>query len=130
MDQTEETSQELRNLFLETPEMREYAAVTQEISNTLDDDDTVPFQLHVPRQFVQMVEFLEHKRALDAGVSPVNAERTLNQMLMNLLHEELHSLVTEPLTYPYFIGLWNHFCDAQGEPGRKILPDEKEEGPF
>lgn len=129
-DRTEETSKELRTLFLETPEMREYAAVTGEISKTLDDDDTVPFQFHVPRQFVQMVEFLEHKRALDAGVTPVNAERTLNQMLMNLLHEELHSLVTEPLTYPYYTGLWNRFCDAQGAPGQKILPEEKEEGPF
>jgi|GEM_PF-4147261 len=129
-DQTEERSQELRSLFLQTPEMREYAAVTQEISNSLDEDDTVPFQFHVPRQFVQLVEFLEHKRALEAGVSPIIAERTLNQMLMNLLHEELHSLITEPLTYPYYQGLWNSFCDAQGAPGQKILPDEKEEGPF
>ena len=129
-DKTEERRQELRSVFLQTPEMREYAAVSREINNALDEDDTVPFQFHVPRQFVQMVEFLEHKRASDAGVTPVNAERTLNQMLMNLLHEELHSLVTEPETYPYYQGLWNRFCDAQGEPGQKILSGEKEEGPF
>lgn len=130
-DQTEQKSQELSKLFLETPEMREYNAVTQRISNTLNEDDTVPFQLHVPRQFLQMVEFLEQKRALEAGVPPVATERTLNQMFMNLLHEELHSLITEPLTYPYYLGLWNRFCDAQGAPQQKIgQSEEKEEGPF
>jgi hypothetical protein len=130
-DETERKREELGRLFLETPEMREYTAVTQDISNTLDEDDTVPFQLHVPRQFLQLVDFLEQKRALQAGVSPVTAERTLNQMFMNLLHEELHSLITEPLTYPYYLELWNRFCDAQGAPEQKIVqPAEKAEGPF
>ena len=130
-DEIARSAAELSKLFAQTPEMIEHRQVSGAINNQLDQDDTVPVQLNVPRQFVRLVEFLEQKRAVDEQVTPDSVEKTLNQTMLNMLHQDLHMLITEPLTFPYYQGLWNRFCDVQGAPEQKVgQPEEKEEGPF
>ncbi len=123
------SSDELSKLFSQTPEMQEWKQFSGTVNASLDEDDTVPVQLNVPRQFIRMVEFLEQKRAGDALVPPVPVEKTLNQMMLNALHEDLHGLVTDPLSFPHYRDLWNRFCDAQGAPEHKMTEDEGD-GPF
>jgi len=131
----ESPAERLTKLFYKTPEMQECSQTADAINTSLDPKDTVPVQIDVPRQFIRLTEFLEQKRATDAGVTPLTAARVLNQILLNELHDQLHWLVVEPARFRYYRELWNRFCDQQGAPDQKI-PDpqvtagEGGEGPF
>ena len=122
----------LTKLFYQTPEGKELREMADSVKNGLNEDDTVAVQIHVPRQFIRQTEFLEGKRVTDAGGTPRAADRVLNQILLNELHDQLHWLVASPANFSHYRALWNRFCDAQGAPEEKIPSAEssKEEGPF
>lgn len=127
---------ELTELFYKTPEMQECKLIAGTINNKLDPDDTVPVTLAVPKEFMRLTEFLEKKRAAEAGVAPRPVEKVLNQIMLNEMHEQLHFLVVAPARFSYFRNLWNRFCDEQGAPEEKIADPSSasatggEEGPF
>jgi hypothetical protein len=126
---------QLTKLFYKTPEMQECRLTADSINNALNPDDTVSVQIHVPREFLRLTEFLEQKRATAAGVGPLPPPKVLNQIVLNELHDQLHWLITGPARFSYYRDLWNRFCDEQGAPDQKI-PDpqasagEGGEGPF
>ena len=126
----------LAKLFYETPDGRQLRETVQSINNELDEEDTVSVQLQVPRQFMRLIEFLEGKRAANAGVAPSPADRVLNQLVLNELHDQLHWLSVAPARFAHYRALWNRFCDEQGAPEEKIgdAPEARasggEEGPF
>jgi hypothetical protein len=128
--------EELSRLFGKTPEMQECVKTAGAINSQLDPGDTVPVKIDIPKQFIQLTEFLEQKRATAAGVKPRPAAKVLNQIILNELHDQLHWLVTSPAHYAYYRDLWNHFCDAHDAPEEKIpdplLGEAKgvQEGPF
>lgn len=127
---------ELTALFLKTPEMQEGKTTAGTILNQLDEGDTVSLKIELPRALVQLAEFLERKRAGQAGVAAKDAAKVLARYLHNDLHEELHLLTVAPLSFAYYRNLWNCFCDAQGAPEQKIADPASrperggEEGPF
>lgn len=126
---------QLTQLFYKFPEMQECRLTADAINHELDPGDTVPLKISVPRQFIRLVEFLEQKRASDAGVAPRPASDVLAQILTNDLHEQLHWLVTEPAHFAHYRKLWNRFCDEQGAAEEKISepgarPALGGEGPF
>jgi hypothetical protein len=131
----ESEAEKLTKLFYKTPEMEECRQTADSINNRLNPEDTVAVQIHVPREFIRLTEFLELKRATAAGVEPLPPQKVLNQVLLNELHDQLHGLITGPARFSYYRDLWNRFCDQQGAPGQK-LPDplasagESGEGPF
>jgi hypothetical protein len=116
--------------------MQECKTMAGTILNQVHDGNTVSIKIELPRALVQLAEFLERKRAEDAGVKAQSAAKVLTAMLQNDLHDELHWLTVEPAHFAYYRNLWNHFCDAQGAPEEKIAdpasppPRGKEEGPF
>jgi hypothetical protein len=127
---------ELTALFLKTPEMQECKTTAGTLLNQLDDGDTVSLKIELPRALVQLAEFLERKRAEEAGVAAQSAAKVLGNMLRNDLHDELHWLTVGPAHFAYYRNLWNRFCDAQGAPEQKIADPGRrperggEEGPF
>lgn len=127
---------ELTALFLKTPEMQECRTTAGTILNQINNGDTVSVKIELSRAFVQLAEFLERKRAGEAGVKARSAAKVLSAMLQNDLHDELHWLTVEPAHFGYYRNLWNRFCDAQGAPEHKIAdpashPERgREEGPF
>jgi len=129
-------AQELTELFYKTPEMQECKQIAGTVNGRLDPDDTVPVTLAVPKEFIRLTDFLEQKRAGEAGVTPRPADKVLNQIMLNELHEQLHWLVVEPAHFGYFRNLWNRFCDQEGAPEEKIADPASgpatggEEGPF
>ena len=129
-------AQELTERFNKTPEMQECLLVAGTVNNQLDPEDTVPVTISVPREFIRLTEYLEKNRATEAGVAGRPAEKVLNQIMLNELHEQLHWLTVAPAHFSYFRNLWNRFCDAQGAPEERIAdPTEgsskgEEDGPF
>ena len=129
------TAAELTAAFLKTPEMQECKTTAGTILNQVDDGNTVSVTIKLPRALVQLAEFLERKRAGDAGKARSPA-KVLTAMLQNDLHDELHWLTVEPAHFAYYRNLWNRFCDAQGASEQKIAdpasrPEQGgEEGPF
>lgn len=113
-------AEELTELFYKTPEMQECKQTAGSITNKLDPEDTVSIKIDVPKEFIRLTEFLEQKRAAEAGVAPLPAAKVLNQIVLNELHDQLHWLVTGPARYSYYRNLWNRFCDVQGAPEEKI----------
>ena len=89
----------------------------------------------MPREFIRLTEFLEQKRAADAGVAPLPPDKVINQIILNELHDQLHWLVVEPAHFEHYRELWNRFCDEQGAPEEKIpdpltTAEEGGESPF
>jgi hypothetical protein len=127
------TAQELTKAFLKTPEMVEHARVIGEVNDKLDTDDTVTVGLQIPKQFITMLEFVSRTEAAHEGREPEPVGEMLNLMLVNQLQEELHLLVVAPAHFERYRDLWNRFCDEQGAPEHKILPEEEapaEKDPF
>ena len=130
-------SEELTAQFFQTPEMQECKQMAGSVNNKLDPGDTVSIRIDVPKEFIRLTEFLEMKRAAEAGVTPRPAAKVLNQVMLNELHQNLHWLTVGPLSFSYYRNLWNRFCDEQGAPEEKLGDDGKpiaskggEEGPF
>jgi hypothetical protein len=129
----ENRAAQLTKLFLKTPEMVEYAQVIGDVNDKLDTDDTVTVGLQIPKQFITMLEFVERTEAAHEGREPEPVGEVLNLMLVNQLQEELHLLVVAPEQFPRNRDLYNRFCDEQGAPEHKILPEQEaptEESPF
>ena len=126
----------LTKLFMQTPEMQECTVTAGTIRNQLDPDDTASIEITLPRALVRLAEFIERKRAQDAGVGARSTATVLSQMLQNDLHDDLHWLIVGPAHFSYYRNLWNRFCDAQGVPEHKIADPAAssgkgmEEGPF
>ncbi len=124
----------LTKLFYETPEGKELRQTAGTINDNLNEDDTVPVQIQVPRQFIRMTEFLEAKRVAGTDIAPRPPEEILNRLLLNELHGQLHALVVAPATFEHYRKLWNRFCEEQGAPEERIgeAPDATgtDEGPF
>jgi hypothetical protein len=110
----------LTALFYKTPEMQECRETADSININLNTDDTVAVQLNIPREFIRLTDFLEQKRALDAGVPPRPADKVLTQILLNELHDQLHALVTGPARFGYYRDLWNRFCDEHNAADLKL----------
>ncbi len=132
---TSSRAAELTKLFYKTAEMQDYTLTLAAINADLDPEDTVPVQIDVPRGLLRLVEFLEQKRASDAGVAPDAAPVVLSQMTVNELQNQLHWLTVEPAHFAHYRNLWNRFCDEQGEPEQKIgapnaASPKDENGPF
>ena len=128
-------AEELTALFYQTPEMKECRETADAIANQLDPEDTVAVTIGVPKAFIRLTDFLEGKRAADAGGAPLPAETVLSRILINELHDQLHWLITSPARYSHYRDLWNRFCEAQGAPEEKIsdgtaTAKSTEEGPF
>ena len=130
------TAAELTKLFMQTPEMQECTVTAGTIRNKVDPGDTVSIEIKLPRALVQLAEFIERKRAEEAGGKARSTTKLLSMILENDLHDELHWLTVEPAHFAYYRSLWNRFCDAQGAPEHKIADPETspgkgmEEGPF
>lgn len=128
-------AEELTALFYQTPEMQECKKTADAIANQLDPEDTVAVTIDVPKEFIRLTDFLEGKRAADAGGAPLPAQTVLSRILINELHDQLHWLITGPARYSHYRDLWNRFCEAHGAPEEKIADGTAtgkttEEGPF
>jgi hypothetical protein len=128
---------ELTELFNKTPEMQECKSTAGALVNQVHDGNTVSVQVELPRALVQLVEFLEGKRAEDGGKAR-NVGKFLSDVLVNDLQDELHWLTVAPAEhFAYYRNLWNRLCEAQGAPEEKLADPlapaggkEGSEGPF
>jgi hypothetical protein len=124
------TAAELSKEFRETAPMLELARMLDQVLND-PDETTQRVTVEVSKPLIDMIEFQERADAAKMGRAPSPTDKILTTILDNVLQEELHWLVTEPVHFIQYRDLWNAFCDERGAPEHKIgvEPDDSE-GPF
>jgi len=124
------TAAELYKEFRETAPMVELTRMLDEVQNS-PDWNPQRVTVEVSKPLLAMLEFHERANAAKMGRAPTPIDKILTTILDNVLEEELHWLVTEPVHFIRYRDLWNAFCDQRGAPEHKIgvEPDDTE-GPF
>jgi hypothetical protein len=125
------TAEELTKAFRKTPAMTELAELIDAVENGDWDEQAVSVEVSKP--LLKMLEFLERAEAAEQGRAPTPVDKILARIIDNVLQEELHWLTVEPAHFDRYRDLWNRFCDEQGAPEHKILPEQEaptEESPF
>jgi hypothetical protein len=125
------TAEELTKAFRKTPAMIELAELIDAVENGDWDEQAVSVEVSKP--LLKMLEFQERAEAAEQGRAPTPVDKILARIIDNVLQEELHWLTVEPAHFDRYRDLWNRFCDEQGAPEHKILPEQEaptEESPF
>ena len=125
---------ELTAAFLKTPAMLEHVKNIDAVQNAEDwREETVGVEVAKP--LLAMLEFEEGAEAAEQGRAPTPVAKILALIIDNVLQEELHWHVVEPLHFARIRRLWNRHCDENGAPARKIPEPGQEtepapDGPF
>jgi hypothetical protein len=125
---------ELTAAFLRTPAMMAHVENINAVENAKDwSPATVCIEIDKP--LLAMLEAEERTEAAEQGRDPKPVEKILALMMDNVLQEELHWHVVQPMHFARYRRLWNRYCDEHGAPERKIRePGQAEQkapdGPF